>query len=183
MIAHRIALLLPLAFAACTPPPAAIPLVVVPVAPAAPAASPVDQAFAAAAGQSGLFAVLLAQLATQKVARPAVRDFAQGVLDSQAQANARLNGLAQARGIVLPSGPTAAQDRVLASMAQQPDGIRFRRTFFAELIKSHVAAIRGMDGYVATGTDPALRAYAVDQAQVLRAQVATARRLPRDRSR
>ena len=173
-------LLLPLAGAACaptTPPPAApIP------APLPPAAlTPSDSAFAASAAQSNQFAIQASQIAAQKAARPGIREFAQGVVDAQTQANGQLAAIARTHGMDLPQALTPAQAKTLQLLTKTPDGARFRRTYFAELSKSQLALARQMDAYAATGSDPDLKAFATAQAPALRDQVARARALPRTR--
>src|SRR5277367_2244461 len=96
-----VSVLLLLAFAACsTPPPPPPPPVA--AAPAPAPLAPADAAFATAAAQSDQYVIKISQIAAEKVGRPAVRDFAQTVVDTHTQSLSRLSSIVTPRGLTLP---------------------------------------------------------------------------------
>ena len=170
-------LLLPLLFGACSqpapPPPAAA------VMPRPSTLGQADAAFATSAAQSSLFAIEMSRVAAQKAGRKGIRDFADQIVDTQTASATRLAAITQGKGLTLAPALTSEQAAAVRTLAGMPDGARFRRLYFSDLVKSHLTSAKQMDAFAKTTSDLELRSYATDQALLLRQQIATARSLPK----
>lgn len=173
---YQLLILLPLLFGACSQNPAPPPATA--VIPSPSTLSQTDAAFATAAAQSSLFATEISKIAVQKAGRQGIRNFAQQIVDTQIASTTRLAAITQTKGLTLSPALTSQQAAAIGVLGNTPDGSRFRRLYFSNLIKSHLTAARETEAFATTGTDPELKRYATDQTLLLRKQIAAARSLP-----
>ena len=146
-------------------------------APMMPAANPADSAFVTAAAQSDLFEQQTSQLALTRARTPAVKSFAQMMIDAHTQSTSRLAGIAQAKGIMLPTALDSDQQPMLDSLNGMPTGATFQRSYLRAQVMGHQKTLAVMQNYAANGTDPDLKAFASDMIPVIQRHLAAARRL------
>jgi len=136
-----------------------------------------DRNFIAAAAQSGMSEVALAQLAAQRARNPRVREYArQLVLDHQA-ANKRLQHIAAVKGLKLPDGPARDQQADLRDL-QKVSARDFDQHFLDRMVQDHQKAV-DLFGHEIKGRhqDADLKNFAQDTLIVLERHYGEAQRL------
>lgn len=164
--------LLPLAACSSNPPPP-------PMMSAAPMpmVSEADNAFAMAAANSDMTEIQSSQLALQKARRPAVRQYAQMMIDHHTQSTQRLTTIAQGKGMVLPTALDARHQGMVDQLNPVPAGPRFDREYLRMQVMAHQETLATMQQYAANGADPELKQFAADMAPVVQNHLQMAQRL------
>jgi putative membrane protein len=145
-----------LALAACSsnpPPPPA------PAAPPAPALNETDNTFINQAALGGMAEVQFGQLAAQKAARPAVKQFGQQMVTDHTPVNQQLMQLAQAKGVTPPADLDPAHQAILARL-QRERGATFDRDYMRGQVADHQAMIALFQRESQEGADPDLKNFA-----------------------
>ena len=136
--------------------------------------SDADREFIRKAAIGGTAEVELGTLATQRAARPAVRDFGAKMVKDHGAANTELATLATAKGVDVPrtldAGHQAIRDRLMA--LQGPD---FDRAYMQEMVKDHTQDVAEFEKASQTASDPELRGWAAAKLPTLREHLALAR--------
>ncbi len=117
-----------------------------------------DQGFATAAANSDMFEIQSSQLAVQKARRPAVRVFAQRMIDAHTATTQQLTALAAQKGLSLPTAPDPAQQRTLSDL--QGNRSSFDAAYVAAQTAGHRATVGAFQTEIGSGTDPDLKAFA-----------------------
>ncbi|MCW3798395.1 DUF4142 domain-containing protein [Sphingomonas sp. BN140010] len=129
---------------------------------AAPAgASVAAPQFAAQAAGSDLFEIASGKLAQQKGESAGVKRFGEQLVEEHTKSSnemkAALAGVQPA--IALPSAPPAELQARLQAL-QGLSGKQFDQRFIADQIASHQQSLAAVNGYIASGDNPALRDWA-----------------------
>jgi putative membrane protein len=136
--------------------------------------SDADREFIKKAAIGGTAEVELGTLATQRAARPAVRDFGAKMVKDHGAANAELATLAKAKGVDVPTTldaeHQAIRDRLMA--LQGPD---FDRAYMQEMVKDHTQDVAEFEKASQTASDAELRGWAAAKLPTLREHLALAR--------
>jgi putative membrane protein len=150
------AVLLPLA--ACNPNPSTPLASTVPMPQTLPQVSAQDQNFINLAASSDMFEIQSSRLALQRSRNPATRRFAERMIAYHTQSSQRLDALAQAKGVVLPSGLDPEQQRALVAI----DNTRrlFDQEYFRQQAFAHTAAVQAYQTEISSGYDADLRGFA-----------------------
>lgn len=164
--------LLPLAACSGNPPPAPMAAM-----PAMPMVSEADSTFAMAAANSDMTEIQSSQIALQKARRPAVRQFAQMMIDEHTRSTQRLMTIAQGKNIVLPTALDAQHQQMVDQLNPVPAGPRFDREYLRMQVMSHQQTLATMQQYAANGTDPELKQFASDMVPVVQNHLQMAQRL------
>ena len=118
-----------------------------------------DQAFMRQLTQANLAEVAAAKIAQQKATNPAVKTYAQQMIDDHTSAQTELQTLADAKGVTLPKAPDAAH-QAAAKKLQGLSGAAFDRSYAAQAgAKDHQAAVRLFTQVSTKATDPDLKSY------------------------
>jgi putative membrane protein len=138
--------------------------------PAAPAAPAIDQAATAAASgyvqsasSAGQFEIQASQLALQMSQSPAVRAYAQMLINDHSQLASRLAAAAQSAGVAAPA-MMLPQHASLMSQLQYAAPGQFDGTYRNIIVMTQMQAIDAHQGYAATGALPPLREFAASAA-------------------
>jgi len=117
--------------------------------------------FAAQAAGSDLFEIASGKLAQQKGESIGVKEFGEQLVSEHSQSSTELKAaLANVRPpVALPSAPPAELQAKLQAL-QGLSGDQFDQRFIADQIASHQQTLAAVNGYVATGDNPALRDWA-----------------------
>ncbi len=99
-----------------------------------------DTAFINAAGRSDQFEIQTSQIALQRARSPAVRVYAQRMIDDHTKTTQQLTKLAASKGATLSQGLDPTQDRLQAAARTAGSG-SFDRTYFNGQITGHTATV------------------------------------------
>jgi putative membrane protein len=136
--------------------------------------SDADREFIKKAAAHGAAEVELGTLATQRAARPAVRDFGAKMVKDHGAANAELATLAKSKGVDAPTTPDpmhkAVRDRLMALQ-----GADFDRAYMQEMVKDHTQDVAEFEKASQTASDADLRNWAAAKLPTLREHLALAR--------
>ena len=118
-----------------------------------------DHAFMRQLTQANLAEVAAAKIAQQKATNPAIKTYAQQMIDDHSSAQTELQTLADAKGVTLPKAPDAAHQAAAKKM-QNLSGAAFDRSYAAQAGNAdHRAAVRLFTQVSTKATDPDLKAY------------------------
>ncbi|WP_462402613.1 DUF4142 domain-containing protein [Pseudomonas sp. Marseille-QA0332] len=144
------------------------------------AAAPADGTFASEAASMGLSEIQASRLALEKSDSPAVRQFAQHMIDDHAQANRALFELARLHGFDMPD-EAALAEKARKMMLQVPEGASFDAAYARHQVNAHQQAIRLFDQQRQAGTaEESIRMYARDTLPMLRDHLERAQQLQHD---
>ena len=134
-----------------------------------------DQKFAQQAATGDMFEIKSSQLALQRSRNPAVRRYAQMMVDEHTMTSQKLMTVAAQKGIALPNDVEPTQQRTLADL----QGARgsFDRQYMAAQVSSHRDTQMIMRTQISTGTDPDLTAAARETLPLVERHLAQAERM------
>jgi putative membrane protein len=133
-----------------------------------------DQKFAMDATQGGMMEVDLGQLATQKAASQAVKDFGQRMVTDHSKANQQLQMIASQKGMSLPTALPADMKQEREKLAAT-SGAEFDRMYMSHMVKDHEKDVKEFEMQAEKGNDPALRSFAKETLPTLRQHLELAR--------
>lgn len=137
-----------------------------------------DRKFVQDAAESGMFEVQVAQLAAAKATDPAVKDFANKLVQDHQQANNELVQIANARHVELPAAPSRGQRHAIEKLAKKT-GAEFDRDFVTQVgLKAHEKDIKAFEKAAGKLKDPELKAWVQKTLPHLREHYALAQKLP-----
>jgi predicted outer membrane protein len=137
------------------------------------AAQTSDREFVREAASGGRLEVELGNLAIQRAASNAVRDFAQRLVIDHSAANAELAGLSAQKGISLPQSllPKHAAMRDRLSGLSGPD---FDRAYMQQMVSDHNEDIAAFQREAQSGSAPEIKAWAAKTLPTLQQHLALA---------
>ncbi|GAC1345311.1 MAG: DUF4142 domain-containing protein [Acetobacteraceae bacterium] len=147
--------LLPLA--ACGPDRPTQMAVTAPQPPSMPSAQ--DQNFVQAAAASDQFEIKSSALAVQKSRTPAVRTFAQKMIDDHTQSTKTLTGIVGPKGIQ-PSPTLDTQQLQMLSGLQRASGRAFDRDYWRAQVNAHKATATAFQAEINGGYDSDIQRFA-----------------------
>lgn len=144
----------------------------VPLPQTLPSVSAVDQKYLEQAASADLFEIQSSQLALQRSRGARTRAYAQHVLDDHGMSQQTMAHLAQANGVMLPTGMGPEQQRAYAAIENT------RRIFDSEYFRqqalAHRAAIANAENEVSGGYNNDIKKFAADSLPILRGHLETA---------
>ena len=136
--------------------------------------SDADRQFIVQAAQGGVAEVELGNLATQRAARPVVKEFGAKMVKDHGAANAELATLARSKGMDVPTTldveHQAMRDRLMAL-----GGADFDRAYMQEMVKDHTQDVAEFEKASQSASDTDLRNWAAAKLPTLREHLALAR--------
>lgn len=122
--------------------------------------SSADQALMMEVAKGGMMQLEVSRVAVQKASSEEVRQLAQAEVEEQTGLSAKLQEIAQAKGITLPSTPDAETQRMVTEM-QGMTGMSFDRRYVTESgVKNHEKLDAVMSRVKASASDSNLKAVA-----------------------
>lgn len=136
-----------------------------------------DRDFLMDAAMGGLMEVELGQLAAQKGASDAVKQFGQRMVDDHGKANTELMTLATSKGLTLP---TTLDDKHRAQVTKLSamSGADFDRAYSKMMLKDHEKDVSEFEKQSMKGTDPDVKAFASKTLPTLQEHLTMVRALP-----
>ena len=135
-----------------------------------------DVTFVQTAAVAGTKEVALGELALQRSDRDDVEGFAQQMVTDHSAANEELMAIAGERKIEVPATPSQQETAASAGLGSL-EGRSFDAAYVDQMVKDHEAAVALFEAQAASGTDPALVAFAEEKLPALRAHLEHARTL------
>jgi len=137
-----------------------------------------DRQFVQEAAGSGLFEVQAAQLAATKASDPAVKSYANMLVEHHSAANNELTQLANTKGVELPAAPPRAMRSEIDNLGKKT-GQEFDREFVRKVgINAHQKDIKLFEKASKDLKDPQLKAFAAKTLPTLQQHLAQAQKLP-----
>jgi putative membrane protein len=138
-----------------------------------------DRSFAKKADQGDLAEVKLAQLAQTKSQSPAVRSFAQRMIQDHSKANDKLKSAASQIHINLPAQPNQEQQTTYDRLSKL-DGTAFDRAYAENQVKDHEHVIAEFQKEAKTGQNPQIKQFAENTLPTLHKHLTLARQMYRN---
>jgi putative membrane protein len=126
-----------------------------------------DMDFMARASQFNATEIAMSRLAYQRAQSPAVRDFAQDVITTHRRMSDNLDAIALRRNVSLAWNPSPAGSQAVDRLSGL-SGRDFDRTYLAQIIADHDAAVALYSGQGTVASDVTLRSTAGGDAVELR---------------
>jgi putative membrane protein len=136
-----------------------------------------DRKFIEDAAEGGMFEVEAGQLAASKASDPAVKEFANKLVQEHQQANDELVKLANAKKVELPAAPPRGKRHAVEKLGRM-SGAEFDRNFVKEVgLKDHEKDIKAFEKAAGKVKDPELKAWIEKTLPHLREHYALAQKL------
>ncbi|OUL35846.1 hypothetical protein BV372_09655 [Nostoc sp. T09] len=139
-----------------------------------PTLSSADQQFVTEAAQGGLAEVQLGQLASQRGASNAVKQFGQRMVQDHSQANNQLQQLATQKGMTLPTGIGNEREKVRQQLSKL-SGTSFDRQYMNHMVQDRVKDVSLYQRQAQQGQNPDLKAFAAQTLPILQQHLQQAR--------
>lgn len=123
--------------------------------------------FVVEAANGGLMEVQMGTLATTKASSPAVKQFAQMMVDDHSKANNELKDLAQQKNIALPTVMGNEYQRKYDNLNEKT-GADFDKEYMDLMVSHHKDAVDRFEEQAEDGKDPEIKAWASSQVAILR---------------
>ncbi|GAB3891863.1 DUF4142 domain-containing protein [Spirosoma agri] len=119
--------------------------------------SSADQNLMLEVAKGGMMQLEVSRVAVQKASSPEVRQFAQAEVDEQTGLSAKLQEIASAKGVILPSEPDAETQAIITKM-QGASGSALDKMYMDESgVKGHEKLDKVMSTVVSTASDASLK--------------------------
>lgn len=118
-----------------------------------------DEMFAKKAALGGMAEVELGKLAAEKATDPAVKQFAQRMVDDHSKANDQLKAVAQSANITLPTGMDP-KDEALRDKLSGMSGAAFDRAYMRHMLEDHNKDVKEFQHEASAGKNDALKQFA-----------------------
>jgi putative membrane protein len=125
-----------------------------------------DSSFYKNAAEGGLSEVELGQLAQDKAADPAVKNFGAMMVKDHSAANEKLKALAASKQVSLPSSPSVMQ-KASKTKLNMMSGESFDKSYIKGMVDDHKKDIKEFQEEASNGKDPDARAFAASTLPVL----------------
>jgi putative membrane protein len=135
-----------------------------------------DRDFALKAAEGGMAEVSIGQLASQKATDPAVKDFANRMVNDHGKAGDELKQLATNKGISLPTDLNA-EHKKLADTLSKKSGKDFDKSYISEMVKDHEDDVKEFEKASKDVQDPDLKSWALKTLPVIQDHLQMAKQI------
>ena len=135
-----------------------------------------DAKFAVAAAVGGMAEVELGQLAQQKAGSSLVKDFGMMMVADHSKANTELKGLAQSKGITLPTTLDNGEQQIKDDLSAK-SGKGFDKSYIADMIEDHQKDIKDFEDAAKNLKDSDLKAFAEKTLPTLKMHLAAIQKI------
>jgi putative membrane protein len=145
---------------------------------AAPELSAADRTFVAKVSQGGMFEVEASKVAKQKAVEQDVVDIGFTEVHDHQLVGAKLKSTAASLGIEFPSELNAAFTKRLDRLKALASGKDFDDGYIAEMDAIHATDVAAFAAEAASGTNPALKAFAAETVLIVRRHIGALHAIP-----
>jgi putative membrane protein len=135
-----------------------------------------DRSFVLEAADDGMAEVELGKLAQQKGSSDAVKSYGAKMVEDHGKANGELKSIAAAKGITLPTAPSAKHQKALDAMGKR-SGADFDKAYARQMQADHRKAVALFQKQSKSGADADLKAFAAKTLPTLQQHLDHARSL------
>jgi putative membrane protein len=135
-----------------------------------------DKEFFIAAAQANLSEIELGQMARDKATGAGVKTFAERMITDHGQANEELKQLALKKGVALPAVVNKDQAKSADDLSKKV-GMDFDKSYMAQMIRDHEAAVSKFRTASQSATDPDLKAWAAKTLPTLQNHLTMAKQI------
>ncbi len=132
-----------------------------------------DYKFVTDAAQGGMMEVTLGQLAAQKAADPAVRDFGQRMVQDHQKANEQLMEIVSQKGATLPANAEGKEQGTMEHL-KSLSGTDFDKAYIKHMVSDHKKDVKEFEKAAQKSQDPDLKAFANKTLPVLQEHLSMA---------
>ena len=133
-----------------------------------------DSTFAKIAAAGGMAEVKFGELAKQKAASPAVKQFGERMVTDHSKANSQLKGVASKNDISLPSG-LDAKDQATYDKLSKLSGPEFDRAYMKDMVSDHEKDVSNFKREADTGKNSDVKNFASQTLPTLEKHLTLAR--------
>jgi putative membrane protein len=126
-----------------------------------------DYKFAVKASQGGQAEVTFGQLAAQKAEDPAVKQFAQRVVDDHTKANQQLNLILVQKGASVPDEKATSSEQKEMNRLQKLSGAEFDKAYLNHMLRDNKKDVKKFLNESDDAKDPDIRTFATTTLPVL----------------
>jgi len=134
-----------------------------------------DKGFLEKAAKSAQMEIQMGRLGQQHASSPAVKEFAQRLVQDHQKAQQELQTLASARGLEIKESNEKHHDKLA-----KKHGADFDKEFIKEAVKEHRKDVKSFEKEAKKAKDPEVRAWAEQTLPVLQEHLQTAERLEKE---
>lgn len=145
-----------------------------PTAPGQNNLSSSDRQFINEAAQDGLAEVQLGQLASERAASDAVKQFGQRMVQDHTQVNNQLQQLATQKGVTLPKTLNNENQQVKQRLSKL-SGAQFDREYMNHMVQAHEKDVAAFESQAQQGQDADVKAFAAQRLPALQEHLQEAR--------
>ncbi|WP_414517738.1 DUF4142 domain-containing protein [Nostoc sp. PCC 9305] len=135
-----------------------------------------DKEFMTEAAQGGLAEVQLGQLASQRGASNAAKQYGQRMVQDHTLVNNQLKQLATQKGVTLPTSLDSKNKQVLQSLSKL-SGANFDRQYLNQMLQDHEKDVSAFQTEAEQGQDPEVKAFAGQTLPILQEHLQQVRSL------
>ncbi len=139
--------------------------------------SAADRAFVAKVSQGGMYEVEASKVARQKAVARDVNDVGVTEVHDHELVGAKLKSIATTLGLPFPSALNAAFAARLAKL-ESLSGPAFDRAYIVEMDAIHAIDVKAFEIEAASGTNPALRAFATETVVIVKRHIGALHAVP-----
>ncbi len=135
-----------------------------------------DHKFVSEAARGSLEEVQLGQLAQQKGANTAVREFGQRMMSDHTKLSNELQQLASQKGLTVPTSLSHHEQSTLQHL-QSDNGAKFDQAYARQMVQDHEKDLKEFEREAKDAKDPALKSFAQQSIPILRQHLQMARNM------
>jgi putative membrane protein len=135
-----------------------------------------DKEFASKVSAAGLAEVNLSGLALRFARNPAVKQFAQHMVDDHMRASRELTQMANQRSIKLP-GEMDEEHQKCYDKLKKLSGAEFDRAYMEAMVKDHEKAVEAFEKESKEGKDAAMKRWATQLTPIMKRHLESARKV------
>ncbi|WP_028079835.1 DUF4142 domain-containing protein [Solimonas soli] len=136
-----------------------------------------EKDFFESAASANMFEVASSRLALTKASDPALKQFAQKMIDDHTQASQKLETLAKSKNVTLPTTLLGRHQKMLDTLQEDKAGKEFDDDYREQMVASHKEAVSLFDQTAKKAKDPDVKSFAMQMLPKLQAHGGAAKEL------